>query len=78
MTAPKRWTVTGQTPRERIDPTGNVVSGYDVAFATAAGHVGTVFVPMARYRPDLVAADVDALAVQLDAVGAITSDHLDT
>lgn len=78
MTAPKRWSVTSMTPRDQINDSGIVVDGYNVAFITAGGHSGTVFVPKANFRPDTVAAAVDPLAQTLDAVGQLTSDHLDT
>jgi hypothetical protein len=77
MTAPKRWEVTSMTPRDRINDNGTVIDGYDVAFITGNGHAGTVFVPKVTYRPDTVAAAVDELAQRLDAVGMLTSDHLD-
>jgi len=74
----KRWSVTSMTPRDKIKDSGVVVSGYDVAFSTAGGHVGTVFVPKATFDPDTVAAAVDELAQQVDVIGGLTSDHLDT
>lgn len=77
MTAPKRWTVTTMTPRDKINEVGALTEGYDVAFVTGDGHAGSVFVPKATYRPDTVAAAVDELAGRLDAVGMLTSDHLD-
>lgn len=77
MTGPKRWTVTSMTPRDRINEVGALTKGYDVAFVTGDGHAGSVFVPEATYRPDTVAVAVDELAQRLDAVGMLTSDHLD-
>lgn len=77
MTEPKRWTVTSMTPRDKISDTGQLTEGYDVAFITRSGHAGTVFVPKATFRPETVAAAVDPLAVTLESIGGLTSDHLD-
>lgn len=71
---PSAWSVTAQSPRTVATATGGVVDGYDVAFTTAEGHSGTVFVPAARYNPANVKAAVQAEADKLDAVGALTSD----
>lgn len=69
-----RWAVDSQVQRTKADNAGNITEGYEVNFHTRSGHYGTVFVPMARYTPENVAAAVDAQARQVDAVGQLTSE----
>lgn len=68
------WAVTSQSQRTKVMDNNNLVDGYDVYFTTAGGHAGSVFVPMARYTTDNVAAAVAAQAELLDAVGNLTSE----
>ena len=68
------WTVESQTPATRALITGQVAEGYDIAFLTGQGHAGTVFLPNPKYNVANVRAAIQALADQLDAVGALSSD----
>lgn len=70
---PASWRVDSQVPRTRANATGGIEDGYDIAFTTGMGHPGTVFVPMARYQPDVVRAMIQAQADVIDAVGSLTS-----
>jgi len=75
MNAPQgTWSVVSQSPRNRADATGNVVAGYDIAFVSAGGHPGTVFVPSSQYTATNVKAIIDPVAAELDAVGRLTGN----
>lgn len=67
------WTVDSQAQRTKADASGNVRDGYDVAFHTAQGHYGTVFVPNERYTVENVAQLVQVEANKLDSVGFLSS-----
>lgn len=67
------WRVTSQVPRIKANATNGIEEGYDIAFQTGQGHVGTVFVPNSRYRPDTVRELIGAQAALLDAVGDLSS-----
>lgn len=66
------WRIDSQSPRTMATTTGGVVDGYDISFVTGEGHPGTVFVPLNRYRPDVVKQLVQAAAENVDAIGALT------
>lgn len=67
------WAVTAQREAMEPDATGAYVAGYVVSFTTAAGHPGSVFVPMRDYTVEKVRALIAARAVTIDAVGELTS-----
>jgi hypothetical protein len=69
-----RWAVDSQTPRTRANATGTVEDGYDIAFHTADGHNGLVFVPKSKYTPAAVSAVIDQAAADVDTIGSLTSD----
>lgn len=62
------WTITGQVEQLKPTPDGKVTQGVAITFRTAAGNVGTVFVPDAQYSPSAVAAAVSSRAMAMDAV----------
>jgi hypothetical protein len=66
------YTVTSQQP-DQYDFTnpGNPVLGTIVYFTTGEGNTGTVFVPAARYKVDVVRTMVAHAAKLLDQVGSI-------
>jgi hypothetical protein len=68
------WHVVAQTETENLDPTLNqFVPGYRVAFTTAGGNSGSVFIPRVNYSAATVAAAVAAHAALLDQVGGLSS-----
>lgn len=71
--APAAWQVDSQVERTRATPANTVEEGYDIAFRTAQGHSGTVFVPRSRYNVENVAAAIQEQADKLDAVGSLRS-----
>lgn len=62
------WTVTAQQETSEVGPSGRVESGYRIAFTTAKGVQGTVFVARSQYNPDNVRAQLAAHAAELDQV----------
>lgn len=72
--AAPQWAVDSQTPRTRANATGTVEDGYDIAFSTAAGHNGVVWVPKSRYNPASVQAILQAEADQVDSIGQLTAN----
>lgn len=68
------WTVTGQRQTQEIPP-GQVgfTQGVEVTFVTGHNVVGKVFVPLAGFTPDKVAAAISARAAQLDAVSGLSA-----
>lgn len=73
-TRPAQWAVDSQTPRTRANATGTIEDGYDIAFSTAAGHNGVVYVPKSKYTPASVSAILQAEADKVDSIGSLTSD----
>ena len=69
------WTVTSQTETTDLDAaTGAYVTGYKISFRTGAGNIGSVFVPLRSYFPDMVRQIVTDRATVVDQVGQLTSD----
>ena len=68
------WSVDSQNQRTMVTAGNQIVDGYEVAFHTGQGHVGTVFVPDTKYTPDNVKAMIQARADLLDSVGQLTHD----
>lgn len=68
------WNVISQLQKTDVGPTGQLVQGYEVTFATGSGHVGSVFVPNAKYTPDTVREMIQDQADLMDAVGSLSSD----
>lgn len=69
-TAHSGWSITSQTQTQQLVGT-QFVQGVVVSFATGAGNTGSVFVPLAGFGPDVVAAAVTARAAQLDAISGL-------
>lgn len=76
MTQVPDWTVTTMTPKDRINDNAQLETGFDVAFTTRNGHVGSVFVPKATFTPQTVADAITPLAQQMLAVAGLTSDQV--
>ena len=70
---PTSWEVTSQYEDTDVSVPGRLTQGYRVTFRTGQGHTGTVFIPLAQYRPDAVRAAVASQAALLDAVGNLSS-----
>lgn len=70
--APNGGRIVSQQRNTRPGPNQTIEAGYDVAFKTAKGVDGVVFVPEARYTTDNVLAAVRAAANQLDALHEAT------
>ena len=66
-----KWTVIGQQQTVALGPSGSFVPVVQVRFQTAAGHVGTVEVPVSTYGVDTVRAAIDDYAERLDTVGQL-------
>jgi len=73
-TPPATWRVDSQNPRQRVQATGVIEDGYDIAFTTGNGHPGQIFVPLTRYTPAQVKPLLQAAADAADAVGNLTHD----
>ena len=71
--ASSTWKVTGQNQVTEIAPGGTPTQGVRVYYTTGAGQSGSVFVPMAKYTPEGVAAAVAEAAATMDAIGSLTS-----
>jgi hypothetical protein len=65
------WTITAQMEQLKPTPDGKVTQGVVITFRTAAGNVGTVFVPDAQYSPAAVAAAVGQRAMAMDQVSSL-------
>jgi hypothetical protein len=70
---PPAWTVTAQTETVGSTTTGQIARGYQVAFRTAGGQQGSVFVPRAQYTADVVRALITEHARELDAIAGLTA-----
>lgn len=66
------WMVTGQVQTTELGADNRAVTGYRVSFTTGKGAQGSVFVPVNRYTPDNVRAEIAAHAHQLDQVQVMT------
>ncbi len=73
QTGAPTWEVTSQQERTMPGPDGRLVSGVVVAFRTAVGNNGTVFIPDATYSPNEAARKVGERAAVMDAVSGLTS-----
>jgi hypothetical protein len=62
------WSVTGQMEQQKLDGTGTFQDGIVVSFVTQFGQQGTVFVPKARFTPELVRAEIVSAARTMDQV----------
>ena len=69
---PTTWQVTGQTEYTQVATSGAPVQGVKVFYTTGQGHSGSVFLPSAQYSPANVRQAVNAAAVTMDQVGALT------
>lgn len=68
QTGAPTWEITSQQERTQPGADGRLVSGVVVGFRTAAGNMGTVFVPDSQYNPNEVARMVAARAAVMDGV----------
>lgn len=66
------WTVTGQQETMDLSPQGTYVNGVKVSFRTASGAIGSVFVPMDAFTPELVRQKVAAAAATVEHVAGLT------
>ena len=62
------WSDVTQTPGLGLDGYGRAVQGYTVRFRSGKGVPGELFIPLSRYTPDNVRAEIAAHAAQLDAI----------
>jgi len=68
-----QYTVTDQVQATEADGQGRPARGIRVHFRTAAGNLGSVFVPDNRYTPENVRAAIVAKAALMDQVSGLTS-----
>lgn len=68
------WQVTGTQERKQIGPDGTPADGLTVSFVTGTGQSASVWVPRAGLTPDAVRAAIAQVAVQRDAIAALTSE----
>jgi hypothetical protein len=71
--APTGWKVTGQVEQTQIT-NGGITQGWRVSFITTGGINGSVWVPVNQYNPTVIAAAINPIAAQLDAVAGLTSE----
>lgn len=66
------WVITNQREDWQLDrATGQIGQGMTVTFRTAAGHVGSIFLPAERYTVEGVRAAVVEKAHMLDTIGSL-------
>lgn len=70
--APPAWVITAQMETTDVGPQGTYVSGVKVTFRTAAGVMGSVFVPQADYTVDRIRALINERAAVMDNVAGLT------
>ena len=68
---PPAWTVTGQAETADVGPAGTYVPGVKVTFRTAAGAVGSVFLPQDGYTVEAVRAAINEKAATMANVAAL-------
>jgi hypothetical protein len=66
------WTVTSQREDVNLGPNNALAKGVQVTFTTASGITGSVFIPDADYRPDVVRARIAERAAAMEAVHKLT------
>lgn len=70
---PSTWNVTAQQETSQVGPDGQVRRGVRVSFTTGLGQQGSVFVPDAEYRVDMVRGYVADQAAKIDAIAQLSS-----
>lgn len=70
----RSWAVTAQQQTTKLDPSGNVVEGWNVSYRTGGGISGTVFIPAAQYGAAVVASAITASVAQNAEVAELSSD----
>ncbi len=67
------WRVTGQIEAVDVAPTGGYASGVRVSYQTRSGANGSIFVPAADYRAEVVRARLDEAAANAEAIHTMTA-----
>lgn len=65
------WKVTGQQQTTGLDESGRATQGVTVSYLTASGVSGSVFVPLTRYTPENVKAEIMDRVARHNAVDAL-------
>lgn len=66
------WTITAQVQSTDMGPANAYVDGVRVTFQTAAGAIGSLFIPNTEYTVERVRSLVAARAAVMDQVAGLT------
>lgn len=67
-----RWTVISQQEKPGEISPGQFGRGWEIAFRTAQGHTGTVFVPQGQYTTESVRALIDEKVTRMESIAGLS------
>jgi cbb3-type cytochrome oxidase cytochrome c subunit len=65
------YRIVGQRQTTQLNATGRPFDVMEVTFQTASGAVRSLRIPVERYTPEVVRAEVEAVVVDLETIAAL-------